>query len=97
MVNPRRVEEGDEAGHSIPARKGEVLAPSSALIISEKVPDVGQCRVGNSVKYQASSGLHLATFSDATVKSGKQGSKLRYKISVVRSHLEDSIAKAKTI
>lgn len=66
-------------------------------IISEKVPDVGRRRVGNTVKYQAGGGLHLATLSEATVTSGEQGSKLRYRTSVVRPHLVDSWAKAKAI
>lgn len=75
----------------------DVAKEAAAHRIKAKLPGVHRRTVDDSYRYQTPNGVHLATLSDATVESGRQGSKLRYRTSVVRPHLAPARSKAKAI
>lgn len=75
----------------------DISKEEAARMISKKVSGIRRRRAEKSYRYEIGGGLHLATLSDATVESGEQGSKLRYRTSVVRPHLIRAWSKAKAI
>lgn len=63
------------------------LTPEEAAqIISRQVSHLRRRQDGKTIEFRLNSGLHLATLSEATLASGRQGAKLRYRSSMIRPH-----------
>lgn len=65
--------------------------------IAEHVSDMRVTTTDGEVEYRTNAGLWLAVLSDATLPSGEQGSKLRYRTSLITPFLAHARTKARKI
>lgn len=66
-------------------------------LITRRVSGISRQVQGGSYEYKTPSGMHLATVSDVRLSSGDQGSRLRYRTTILAPFAAHARSKAREI